>query len=398
MRYNLTKKLIQLNELGVLKLGILKKMKYKRIIIPITIVVIAIILMIIVQYRNTDIKEETVERFGYDGELFNTEYEYIEPDEYTEMFKEAEDNSVDVIFHEYDSNADIYATMENALSKYIQDMEESGNIVADTSVVTEVTTEDQEEYVDNGPMQYFGTMDSGTDKLKINEDGTETVVTDEDDSTLETEEAVENESVTSKPVASEPVAVVEQPKENKENEKYPLVEADKTYFEDMIISRYINEEGDLVVVSSASYKDGDVAVLNQQDMAQFLVDKANGFNSTDDVIIDDYSAAIDESIYAKNIADCILGILSYTNAEEESAAMEKAVTYFTDSGRHSVSQARKLIERDKALEIKVSMLGKSNKSSSKKDRLYVQITNGEDTINILAKMNSNGKVFDIDVI
>ena len=44
------------------------------------------------------------------------------------------------------------------------------------------------------------------------------------------------------------------------------------------------------------------------------------------------------------------------------------------------------------------MLGKSNKSSSKKDRLYVQITNGEDTINILAKMNSNGKVFDIDVI
>ena len=80
--------------------------------------------------------------------------------------------------------------------------------------------------------------------------------------------------------------------------------------------------------------------------------------------------------------------------------------YFTVEGKDTLEIVKNTlnIQSDYNLDLLLSLIGKSNLDKELKDRIYMQfkiVSNSlgiDETINIVARLNSNLKVFDVDIL
>ncbi|MBR1453940.1 MAG: hypothetical protein IJ593_04780 [Lachnospiraceae bacterium] len=178
-----------------------------------------------------------------------------------------------------------------------------------------------------------------------------------------------------------------------------LVETGPIYSDNMIIIRYVNESGELAVVSSAFIGEpktsSNVEIYKQSGIREYIGN--NIIELTGEV---DSSDTVSELKYVSIISDCIRSALkdrSYSN-------IQKLLPYFTKDGKDTVINAGIELGLTSATNIVpvLGIAGKSDTSKNLKDRVYLQfdIVNGTEssTINIIVKLNEYLRIFDIDII
>lgn len=190
-----------------------------------------------------------------------------------------------------------------------------------------------------------------------------------------------------------------------------LTETGPVYFQDMLMIRYISYSGDLVVVIGAYNSNGDIEILRQGQL-ESNIEKYSGTSSSGNLDGEDSSSKsldknfeyLSESEYLNDLSETLEVILkAYTNEEIEEAET-RAINYFTLEGKQAVfgNKKRLRIGKDAEVETIYIVAGKSVSSKSYKDRVYTQIkiSVGEKStiVNIILKLNSNLRIYDIDII
>ena len=189
--------------------------------------------------------------------------------------------------------------------------------------------------------------------------------------------------------------------------EYNLVETGDVYFDDMLMIRYINSFGEMTVATSViSSNTGSIDTVKQQDMEKYF--KSNPGNSVTTNITNieksENEKVITEEEYIKTISNCIETLLKCKTSKDELDAMNVVTMYMVSDGKDSVLDSRKALDINADTNIKfvLGTCGKSNSSNTIKDRVYIQydIKNKDKTnrVNIIVKLNSSLKIFDIDII
>lgn len=292
-----------------------------------------------------------------------TGFEFTPKDVWQEAFESVESNRVGIVFNSMSTTEDIYDSLRTACNNYIEELNKSNR--ADTNLNVDVNI-DENTYVDK--------IDKSTQDISASK-------------------------------ASEPEKLLA----NNTSES-SLVETGPIYFEDMLMIRYVNYLGELSVITGA-YKDGEATVVRQDKLAEYYRDNFNTSNEisnledeSSDIIEESNKKTISEYEYMEEVANCIKLMLLARNDSDETKAINEALAYFTLDGKDSVISSREVIgiTDESRLELAFSICGKSSTSKTVKDRVYLQykLANGENTemINIIVKLNSNLRIFDIDIV
>lgn len=281
--------------------------------------------------------------------LQETPYHNESVDLWKEAFEEVENDKIGVVFNSLSTTSDEYIKLRDACNNYI---DKSNDVDLSLELKLDIS---EDTFVDNN-------LTDNTDKIQ---------------------------------------------KESKEvTEENKVVETGPLYFDNILILRYIDDNGNLSVVSGIYNESNEIEVLRQDEIRDAVELNKSLYNKegTDDTAIYD-NEPISEDDYLYHIANCIHNLLLANTDESENNAIMESLYYFTSDGKDSVLNSRYLLKEDYAEAIlKVCLCGKSDTSKVQNDRIYLQfdiINNSGDvlqTLNIIVKLNSNLKVFDIDIV
>lgn len=301
--------------------------------------------------------------------------EYEPKDVWAEAFANVENNRVGIVFNSIGTTDDEYEQLRTACNQYIESYTTPNPIDANLDVDIAVG---EKSYVDSG-LTESGEDESSPDSYIAS-----------DDVPLNT--GVQREDAG----AAKPNPLGQ-------------VETGPIYLEEMLMIRYINNDGLMSVVTGAFDKDKNIKVLTQPELQQFYYETYTPNEESDTEESEDSpeatnSRVISEEEYLNEVSDCISKLLLAQSNVDEQAAMNSALNYFTTDGKDSVLASRQLlaIDGNTVIELAFGLCGKSSTSQVVKDRVYLQynINNGAETsrVNIIVKLNSNLRIFDIDVI
>ena len=227
-------------------------------------------------------------------------------------------------------------------------------------------------------------------------------------------------------------------KDNSGNGQDMMVETGPLYFQDMILIRYINNEGELKIIT-ALYDDIDsgagsgvgiggrkIVTLRQSELVDYIKNSNWGrhgygyiydenLHENNSNIESDSTDGIDDLIneeeYLRDIGDIIVKAITVNTLKEMDKVEDMAIKYFTIEGRKVISSnsLMKKIDNESNILVNYIIAGKSDNNKIDKDRVYLQLKVSKDTlnqkddmddilINIIVKLNKNFKVFDIDVV
>ena len=237
-------------------------------------------------------------------------------------------------------------------------------------------------------------------------------------------------------------------KDNSGDGQGMMVETGPLYFQDMILIRYINNEGELKIIT-ALYDDIDsgagsgvggvdegvgsngsdgrkIVTLRQSELVDYIKSSNWGrhghgyicdenLHENNSNIESDGNDGVDELIneedYLRDIGDIIVKAITVNTLKEMDTIENMAIKYFTIEGRKVISSnsLMKKIDNESNISVNYIIAGKSDNNKTDKDRVYLQLKVSKDTlnqkddmdnilINIIVKLNKNFKVFDIDVI
>lgn len=190
-----------------------------------------------------------------------------------------------------------------------------------------------------------------------------------------------------------------------------MSETGPIYFQDMLMIRYINTDGHLKVVTGMFNSDKTDILVTRQDKLTATIEKASltGVASKESEVYDNQEDTSTqnwetESEYLKGVDNTLKAMLLANSTEEIREAESMAMNYFTVEGKQTVFGNRKDIKLSKGSTIDTIYIaaGKSDSNKTYKDRIYTQlkIHVGEDEFYtyIILKLNSNLRIFDIDII
>lgn len=202
------------------------------------------------------------------------------------------------------------------------------------------------------------------------------------------------------------------------NENDSMSETGPVYFQDMLMIRYINTDGQLKVITGIFNADkSDIVVSRQDKLVQShdeiekersntqnksVVYQANKDADNEEII--EHPDRISESDYLLGVSETLKSMLLANNTAEIREAESMAMNYFTVEGKQTVFGNRKDIKLSSGSTIETSFIvaGKSDSSKTYKDRIYTQlkIKVGDDEFStyIILKLNNNLRIYDIDII
>lgn len=180
-----------------------------------------------------------------------------------------------------------------------------------------------------------------------------------------------------------------------------MVETGPVYFNDLILIRYINEDGALAIISSAfeneEKTEENIKLYKQNEIINIVDVIRERIKSNREV---DNSNSITEDEYVENIINCIISVFEANDNASINHAIKESLDYFTYDGAYTLLKIKtELNITDTEIKNILSIAGKSDTSLTYKDRVYAQMKakNG-DNINMIIKLNWNLRVFDIDII
>ena len=186
-----------------------------------------------------------------------------------------------------------------------------------------------------------------------------------------------------------------------------MVETGPIYFNDMFLVRYIDDNGNFAVISSA-FKDenkvrNNVEIYKQSEMSDLVKTIRSRLGYGFVSMYDSTDQSLSEEDYINKIYNCIITLLK-SDDDNIDEAVSKLLPYFTLEGKDTVILSKKglNINKDTGTNMILGIAGKSNLEKSVKDRVYLQVelnNNGNlEVINIIVKLNSNLRIFDIDIV
>lgn len=259
----------------------------------------------------------------------------ITVDIWEEAFREVERNKVGISFEPIVTTEDIYTILRVECNKYIEQVDKEPD-----TVVSVKTTVDEDIFVD------------GAEQLDDKE-GTNNVMVDA-------------------------------------SETGPI------YFNDRILIRYMNDSGELkIVTSSIDNETGEVEVYNKKNIRY-----TNKLEYNDEL----NKSLLSESEYLNILKDTTVGILTAKTNKELKDYQRNALTYFTLDGSKTVIDGRATVNKNNKSKIEVQFIeaGKSSLNVTYKDRVYMHVkaVDGDevDIYGIILKLDQNSRIFDIDII
>lgn len=259
----------------------------------------------------------------------------ITVDIWEEAFREVERNKVGISFEPIVTTEDIYTILRVECNKYIEQVDKEPD-----TVVSVKTTVDEDIFVD------------GAEQLDDKE-GTNNVMVDA-------------------------------------SETGPI------YFNDRILIRYMNDSGELkIVTSSIDNETGEVEVYNKKNIRY-----TNKLEYNDEL----KKSLLSESEYLNILKDTTVGILTAKTNKELKDYQRNALTYFTLDGSKTVIDGRATVNKNNKSKIEVQFIeaGKSSLNVTYKDRVYMHVkaVDGDevDIYGIILKLDQNSRIFDIDII
>lgn len=185
------------------------------------------------------------------------------------------------------------------------------------------------------------------------------------------------------------------------------------YFNDMLMLRYITEEGHMRVIISLldESSSSNVIATKQSDLVDKLI-KANKFEKikidtelVERLLSNRNEELIKEREYLIGLADSTIELLKTQSQTSLMEAERRAIKYYTIEGKQTVYGSRNdiKISEDSTIELMYIAAGKSDINRLSKDRVYMQIkitepSGEEQEAYIILKLNSNLRIFDIDVV
>ena len=187
--------------------------------------------------------------------------------------------------------------------------------------------------------------------------------------------------------------------DDKEGTNNVMVDASETgpiYFNDRILIRYMNDSGELkIVTSSIDNETGEVEVYNKKNIRY-----TNKLEYNDEL----NKSLLSESEYLNILMDTTVGILTAKTNKELKDYQRNALTYFTLDGSKTVIDGRATVNKNNKSKIEVQFIeaGKSSLNVTYKDRVYMHVkaVDGDDVniYGIILKLDQNSRIFDIDII
>lgn len=182
-----------------------------------------------------------------------------------------------------------------------------------------------------------------------------------------------------------------------------MVETGPIYFQDMLMMRYINDLGDMHVITAIyDNNTGTIEVVSKEE----LIVKLNilGYINNSSKLSSDASTGLPESEYLLGVSEAITKMLLAHTPNEIKDAERIATKYFTLDGNKMVFGNRELIGLMDGSQVRIKHIqaGKSDLSKEYKDRVYVglELMNGAECIDIyiILKLNTYLRIFDIDIL
>lgn len=180
-----------------------------------------------------------------------------------------------------------------------------------------------------------------------------------------------------------------------------MVETGPVYFNDLILIRYINEDGALAIISSAfeneEKTEENIKLYKQNEIINIVDVIRERIKSNREV---DNSNSITEDEYVENIINCIISVFEANDNASINHAIKESLDYFTYDGAYTLLKIKtELNVTDTEIKNILSIAGKSDTSLTYKDRVYAQMkSKNGNNINMIIKLNWNLRVFDIDII
>lgn len=193
------------------------------------------------------------------------------------------------------------------------------------------------------------------------------------------------------PNAAEPEAAVE------------YVEYDAAYFQDLMLTRYVSQNGELQVIAARIDRKnkGAISLLTQEELSSDLF-ALTGWEAWSSNLLPveelTESGAVSEKVYMACIEQCVLKLLAGLSDHDA------LISHFTETGRSAVVRAGAIlgIDQDCGLQVSLCLAGKSHLGKEVPDRVYLrcQVTRGEavEYVNLLLKVNGDLKIFDVDML
>lgn len=350
------------------------------------------------------------------------------PDVWAQAFRDVESSRVGIVFNGMSTTEDEYGKLRLACNKYIEELNRATDL--DTSVNVDIKV-NENTFVDNETNKSVTGTDNKDEKEKASGESSNTA--QKNQLHLGNTENIQQIEVKGDMKIPDLEYWLKYASRKSNLSQYSLVETGPVYFDNMVMIRYINSNGDLSVITGAySFDKSNIVVLKQNEIEGFYTDtylnlgdmnkinltnsdnsdttsttdttdklNTNSSEQTADIVNDN---TMSEEEYLKEVSECISKLLLARNNLDEKSAMSNALMYFTSDGKESVLSSRSIIsiEDDTEISLLFGLCGKSNTSKNIKDRIYLQyeVRNGDDTskVNIIVKLNSNLRIFDIDII
>ena len=182
-----------------------------------------------------------------------------------------------------------------------------------------------------------------------------------------------------------------------EIEDKSMVETGPIFMQDLIIVRYINNVGEMVVV--ACDKDKNITEIKDIGNLECEYNIRKG-----GVPIEEYATSeVSESDYIGDLANTFISVLNADSEKGRREAELGAIKYFTYDSRQTLISTRDIYNKNKVhMQIEYVKAGKSELSITNKNRVFMQISvkNGTsvELVNIVVKLDKNNRVFDIDIL
>lgn len=214
-----------------------------------------------------------------------------------------------------------------------------------------------------------------------------------------------------------------------------MYETGPIYLQDMILMRFVNEQGKMKVIASKfriknnllkelngnnELKTKEYITVDEMSLSE-LFQFGDNINSNQQLEISDkyrklydnkFSTKInkpnitlnglEQNDYIEDIKKIFIEVLRQSATDIDDELKEKALIYFTYDGYNTIINGVRHIKSGVNTNITFIQAGKSDLSLPDCDRILMQIeTKDNDTVvitNIIIKLDSNMKVFDIDII
>jgi hypothetical protein len=183
-----------------------------------------------------------------------------------------------------------------------------------------------------------------------------------------------------------------------EDKASEYTETGPIYFEDLLITRYINSDGNLTLNATA-IKNGEPVEVTSDTITEY-VDRLN----LEEEAQRTNPNYLSESAYTQKITEIVRAIYAASNRQEAREAGNMAKDYFSLDGRKTIFEGKSVVklEDGSSLGIPFIKAGSSSRDTLEKDRLFMiqEITvNGKLIRNYtIFKIDDSGYIFDVDII